>query len=42
MINLIMHSVTSVKTNVKWHGARIDRYGVKKYHIVGWETVTRH
>jgi ribonuclease HI len=26
MINVIMHSVTSVETNVKWHGARSDYF----------------
>ncbi|MCH82717.1 putative ribonuclease H protein, partial [Trifolium medium] len=26
MINVIMHSVTSVETNVKWHGARADYF----------------
>jgi hypothetical protein len=26
MINLIMHSVTSVETNVKWNGARSEYF----------------
>jgi hypothetical protein len=26
LINIIMHSITSVETNVKWHGARADYF----------------
>jgi hypothetical protein len=26
MINVIMHSITSVETNVKWHGARAEYF----------------
>ncbi|PNX97637.1 ribonuclease H, partial [Trifolium pratense] len=43
MMNVIMHSVTSVETNVKWNGARADFFrpqrGIRQVDIGEWKAI---